>query len=416
MAFNIMDLFGPSAVNRMLQPLQSAAGIGGFQPPQTNRLLDPSLMAGGTQEVTPQGRDPWAGMREADMAVPANPQSARLAGLDAQQTGSTAIVPDKPGGWDKYTKDMFRENLNQFFIGMASGRTPAESLSFGALAANAKHNDMKNANQTVAWLQSKGLDKETAWNVAQNPQTLQKYLMEMVSPDKAKPLEINGKLVDPNTYQVIADFSTPKDGKDDRTALMKELEAAGLRPGTPQYQEAILSNNKPKGMMIESDGQGGFRMVQGADVSGGANLNVEQGKNTGFLIRAEDANKTITDLEEEGTSGLNRLAESVPLIGNYLVGEESQRLRQAKRDFINAVLRQESGAVISPEEFANADQQYFPQPGDRPEVIEQKRRNRENAVKGFRIRSGPGAQAVDEMQGTQPDSGVVDYRQYFGGQ
>jgi hypothetical protein len=170
-------------------------------------------------------------------------------------------------------------------------------------------------------------------------------------------------------------------------------------------------------MMIESDGQGGFRMVQGADVSGGANLNVEQGKNTGFLIRANDANKVITSLESEGTSAWNKMAGGIPGVGNYLVGEGAQKLTQSKRDFINAVLRQESGAVISPEEFANAEQQYFPQPGDGPEVIAQKRQNRENAIAGFKIRSGPGAASVEQMQGQKDQpGGVVDYRQYFGGQ
>lgn len=73
--------------------------------------------------------------------------------------------------------------------------------------------------------------------------------------------------------------------------------------------------------------------------------------------------------------------------------------------------------MISPEEFANAEQQYFPQPGDWPEVIAQKRKNRENAIAGFKIRSGPGAASVEQMQGQQDQQGgVVDYRQYFGGQ
>lgn len=198
------------------------------------------------------------------------------------------------------------------------------------------------------------------------------------------------------------------------TTNMRELEAAGLKPGTPEYQEALLGLKKPKGMIIESDGQGGFRMAQGTDL--GTSLNVEQGKNTGFLLRAQDANEAITKLEKEGTSAWNKLAGGVPVVGNYLVGEDSQKLTQAKRDFINAVLRQESGAVISPEEFANAEQQYFPQPGDGDDVIAQKRKNRENAIAGFRIRSGPGASVVDQMQPQQGQTGVVDYREFFGGE
>ncbi|MGB0855392.1 MAG: hypothetical protein ACPGSI_18995, partial [Pikeienuella sp.] len=59
------------------------------------------------------------------------------------------------------------------------------------------------------------------------------------------------------------------------------------------------------------------------------------------------------------------------------------------------ILRRESGAVISDEEFENANVQYFPVPGDSPEVIAQKRRNRENAIEGLRIGSGDGAAYVE---------------------
>jgi hypothetical protein len=74
--------------------------------------------------------------------------------------------------------------------------------------------------------------------------------------------------------------------------------------------------------------------------------------------------------------------------GNYALTPEYRQYDQAKRDFVNAILRQESGAVIADSEFANAEKQYFPQPGDDPATIEQKRRNRETAIKAIREASG----------------------------
>lgn len=389
MAFNIMDLFGPMAQNRLLQPQQSAQGVQNMllsRPPPQNY---PVAGVPAAPAIDPQ--------TVAAVQGPAAPMEAPV-GPQVVQAGPVSAVPEKPGGMDQFTKDMFRENLNQFFLGMATGRTPSESLAMGAAAANSKHNGMKNANQTVAWLQSKGVGKEEAWQIATNPTVLSEYLKDMLT--TKKPLEVNGRLLDPDTYKVLADFSNTGD-KD--TSLIRELKAAGLQEGTPEFQEAILANNRPKGMMIESDGQGGFRMVQGTDVSGGANLNVEQGKNTGFLIRANDANKTIGNLESQGTSLWNSTAGKVPVVGNYALGADAQKYDQAKRDFVNAVLRQESGAVISDQEFANAERQYFPQPGDSDEVIKQKRQNRDNAIQGFRVRSGPGAQSVDKMQAPSQD-------------
>lgn len=86
--------------------------------------------------------------------------------------------------------------------------------------------------------------------------------------------------------------------------------------------------------------------------------------------------------------GIDKAAGLTPLrIGAGYLPKEYQKFDQAKRDFINAQLRRESGAVISPDEFANAELQYFPQPGDTPEVIAQKARNRAIAIESNR-RSG----------------------------
>jgi hypothetical protein len=59
-----------------------------------------------------------------------------------------------------------------------------------------------------------------------------------------------------------------------------------------------------------------------------------------------------------------------------LKSETVKRQEQAEQNFINAVLRRESGAAIAPSEYVNAAKQYFPQPGDTKAVLEQKRLNR----------------------------------------
>ena len=100
------------------------------------------------------------------------------------------------------------------------------------------------------------------------------------------------------------------------------------------------------------------------------------------------------------------MAESVPWAGdglgtatNFTQSEAQQQVEQAQRDFVNALLRQESGAAISPGEFDNAKKQYFPQPGDSDGVVLQKKRNREQAISGFATGSGPqGAKAISSVK------------------
>lgn len=70
-------------------------------------------------------------------------------------------------------------------------------------------------------------------------------------------------------------------------------------------------------------------------------------------------------------------------ITNQFVSSDFQKYDQAKRDFVNATLRRESGAVISPQEFDNAEKQYFPRPGDSEEVVSQKKANRELVSKAL---------------------------------
>lgn len=98
---------------------------------------------------------------------------------------------------------------------------------------------------------------------------------------------------------------------------------------------------------------------------------------------------------------------------NYLASTDRQKVMQAQRDFVNAVLRRESGAVISESEFANAQRQYFPQPGDSDEVIQQKAANRLNAIQGIMAAAGPNYRVPDNYrpkQQPQPDDPLSQAR------
>lgn len=88
-------------------------------------------------------------------------------------------------------------------------------------------------------------------------------------------------------------------------------------------------------------------------------------------------------------SGVGRTITS--RLPNIVKSEQEQRYQQAQENIINAILRRESGAVISDEEFANARQQYFPQPGDSPETVNQKLRNLVGEFQSYQRMSGPSA-------------------------
>ena len=134
-----------------------------------------------------------------------------------------------------------------------------------------------------------------------------------------------------------------------------------------------------------------------------------QAKANIYASRAEASNQILGELDAQGTDLQQVLIGNLPL-GNFVNTPKFQEYKQAQRDFINAILRQESGAVIAPSEFANAQQQYFPQPGDNPGVIEQKRQNRAIAIRTIRQASGPFADVQPSpvgIQGKSQDNPIV---------
>lgn len=170
-------------------------------------------------------------------------------------------------------------------------------------------------------------------------------------------------------------------------------DAAANKPTLKEGPDGNLYQITPDGKATPvnlSGGQGGT-----GNPFGPGKFNADEGKASGFtdrMLQSEGILSGVTPeggigpvlkLDTEGASQGNRAASKIPMVGNFLVGENYQKYDQAKSDFINAQLRRESGAAISPSEFENADRQYFPRPGDTKQVIEQKRTNRRLAVEAM---------------------------------
>lgn len=110
----------------------------------------------------------------------------------------------------------------------------------------------------------------------------------------------------------------------------------------------------------------------------------------GYGARMLSSNKTMDEVYSnyDRTAVLSGMASELP---NWMPGksEELKKLDQAERNFVNATLRRESGAVIAQTEFDNAKKQYFVQAGDTPDVIEQKRENRVQVIRTMMAEAGP---------------------------
>ena len=102
-----------------------------------------------------------------------------------------------------------------------------------------------------------------------------------------------------------------------------------------------------------------------------------------FANRIAQAEQIFSNLLAAGfdpTTKGTRVQRALPeVFKSQLIKQQEQ----AERNFVNAVLRRESGAAIAPSEFDSAEKQYFPRIGDSEKVLEQKKQNRAIVLQGL---------------------------------
>jgi hypothetical protein len=159
---------------------------------------------------------------------------------------------------------------------------------------------------------------------------------------------------------------------------------------------------------------------------GGKPLTEAQGNSVAFGARAIEANRIATNLEKEGVRNTGAIRTAVggvagmtPFIGEQLEqgvrstfnvlpsaaggpSEQQQQTEQARRNFVSAVLRKESGAAIGVDEYKNEERKYFPQAGDTDAVIKQKQKARELAIEALKAQAGPsGVRQINQIVNAQ---------------
>nr|WP_247879144.1 phage tail tip lysozyme [Brucella sp. 6810] len=259
-----------------------------------------------------------------------------------------------------------------------------------------------------------------------------------------KPIEVNGRLVDPRTYRTIADFSDKNqslinagDGRlydpasrqwivapgsaekipDSVRALIIRAAQAGLKPGTPEYNQFMISGGAG-GTSLQVSPDGSVSFTQGGAAKP---LTEGQSKDAVFATRAEGALPLIDQYGTALTGVVGNTAGQLPGVGNYLKPEEFQKAEQAGKEFLQAILRKDTGAAITPDETAEYGSVYLPRPGDTPAVLKQKALSRTRALEALKAGMPPQAilqaeQALkntNATQGGKKTDGVVDFSDYF---
>jgi hypothetical protein len=136
-----------------------------------------------------------------------------------------------------------------------------------------------------------------------------------------------------------------------------------------------------------------------------------------FATRMQKANADLEKLIAGGfdpSSGKTALNEAIP-DGRGLISRTAESFKdpkvksyqQAKRNFVSAVLRKESGAAISIPEYIEEEKKYFPQPGDTPEVLQQKTETRAMAIQNMNAQGGRALGLMGQPAGMIPKGKIA---------
>lgn len=170
----------------------------------------------------------------------------------------------------------------------------------------------------------------------------------------------------------------------------------------------FVNAQKGGGLTVTTDPSTGQTTVtQGGP---GTKLTEGQGKDVVYFTRGSDANAMLTGLESKLTDWGQENAGKLPLgVGNYLREPEFRQAKIAADAFLAAVLRKDTGAAITDQEFDIYGPIFLPVPGDDPATIQMKQRMRDVAL--LAIKGGLGtadavARANVEALGLNPDAPV----------
>jgi hypothetical protein len=163
--------------------------------------------------------------------------------------------------------------------------------------------------------------------------------------------------------EIIAAINNPETPREDIPRLRQQLKDIG------DYQQSIQRDR----LLTPAE------FAQQLELAKARSAALQEGKPptqgeellAGYAARVAMANKGFEHL----TMGTGEMAWN-RLTPNFLNTEAGKNFAQDERNFINAIMRRESGAAISPGEFSSAREQYIPQPNDPPSTLEKKRRNR----------------------------------------
>lgn len=187
-------------------------------------------------------------------------------------------------------------------------------------------------------------------------------------------------------------YATPEQ----KAAAVRATDPDGSKAAALQLTQAKIAETNASAAKLRNEASG----------AGGPKLTEGQSKDLQYYSRGNAANRELASNGAALTGTLDSFIRSIPVIGqsavgNSLVSNDRQLAEQSGSEFVNAILRKDSGAALTPDEVANYGKTYLPQSGDGEPVLKQKQEARTRAMQG--IRDGLGSASILAAEVNRPE-------------
>jgi hypothetical protein len=329
-----------------------------------------------------------------DNAVPGDAPDAYAGPARGRRT-----MPDSPGLFDQ----MFRPGGGYYGVGgqqdpnlnlgsaLAQRQNSLIGLGLGLMAGSRQD---PYGRALSGYQQGAGLDTET---LARNQSLAERRAERAQAQQNWEKTFARGGITD---AQKAADDLGLRRGSPEHIEFMKQFYLPKTEQPSIVWQEDAGGNKvpyrqDPRTGTVTPIALPGTQTTPANPFSTGGKMSPDEGKVALFADRAATAHEQITKYEnlnqQPGATVGAAIEQTLPAgAANVLVSGERALNMNAKRAFVNALLRRESGMAISAGEYASYDKEYFPQYGDTQEQIDFKRKHRAEVIAGLARESGKG--------------------------
>lgn len=294
---------------------------------------------------------------------------------------------------------------------ISAGMDPAQARTMAANPQAAKfaldqQQSAQTKNTTRQWLLGQGMSETDADAAVANPAILSQIMKKVAGGERQGLMNAgDGAIYDPNTGTWL---TAP--GKGNKPPQVETFydETTG-QPYNAQWNAETGSWDRvggvkaPSGMSITTNPDGTVSVTQGPT---GGKMTEMNSKDMVYAKRAAGALPLIDKLGDSLTSLSESVGANAPVVGNYMKSPQYQQAEQAGKEFLQAILRKDTGAAITAQEVDEYGTVYLPRPGDSPEVLAQKKASRNRALEALALGIPPDLILRLEQSGVElPASG-----------